>query len=158
MITNLCFYSLKSDLPSREKIFQDIQDIKKNANAILNAVPLDTFDDYYVQLWVPTCWKTSTSSSSNCEKVVKHTMVNVPCEIWGFLPQHLCWGFCSSGMLHCEVCNITYSDVLKEHSNFIFKGWGHIRSSRTYQSWWWSCYTASKCQGMANYPLHNITP
>jgi hypothetical protein len=55
------------------------------------------------------------------------------------------------------VGDIIYSGVLKENSDFIFMCWGHIRSSRTYQSWWWRCYTASKCHGMANYPLHSIT-
>jgi hypothetical protein len=42
MLTNFYFYSLKQNLPQGKKIFQDIPDIKKNANAKLNAVPLDT--------------------------------------------------------------------------------------------------------------------
>jgi len=52
---------------------------------------------------------------------------------------------------------MTYSDVSKEHSNLIFNSWGNIRSSRTYQSWLWRCYTALKCQGTANYPLQSIS-
>lgn len=104
-----------------------------------------------------TCWKTSTFSTFSCEKVVRHFLVNIPCEIWGFLQQHWCWRFWSSGTLHHALSHMTYSDVSKEQCNFIFNSWGHIRSSRTYQSWLWRCYTALKCHGTANYPLQSIS-
>jgi hypothetical protein len=55
-------------------------DIKENANAKLNAflwIPSMT----YMQLQVATCWKISTFSIFSCEKVVRHFLVNNPCDI-----------------------------------------------------------------------------
>jgi hypothetical protein len=42
MLTNFYLYSLKWNLHHGKKILQDIPDIKMDANAKLNAVPLDT--------------------------------------------------------------------------------------------------------------------
>jgi len=138
---------------SREKNISGHPDIKKNANGKLNAVPLDTFDDLYA---------TSTANllgnwTFSCEKGVRHFLVNNPCEIWGFLPQYWCWASWSSEMLHYALGHMTYSDVSKEQSKFIFNSWGYIGSSRTNQSWLWRFKTALKYQGTANYPVQSIS-